>query len=306
MGTVVLSVDAELAWGFHDMESPPEDRIAVSRDAWNWLLTELEYWNIPATWAVVGHLFLNECRAEHNLRTAPNNWFMNDPGGTWQENSLWYAPDLIEAIQESKVDHEIGCHSFSHIPLNHPDITADMFADELATWCEIADTWNISPSSFVYPRNVIGFRPLLASYGFKGYRGRTPLPWWLNGTLQPVTKVASLYRSGAAAPVVKPSVDRYGLVNVPASLYLFGFEGPFATAVEQLTADPIVCAAKRGIEEVAAGTGVFHLWMHPNNLISVRERNRLRTIFAHLDSVRNDDDINIAPMKEVISQYGET
>lgn len=61
VGTVVISLDAELAWGVHDLEDPPATRIERARGSWLDLIEPFEAFEIPATWAIVGHLFLEEC-----------------------------------------------------------------------------------------------------------------------------------------------------------------------------------------------------------------------------------------------------
>ena len=303
MGTVVLSIDAELAWGFHDLPDPPMERIRVARDAWRWLLAELDDWHIPATWAVVGHLFHDECDGRHDSLTVPPGWFDRDPGGTHHDKRRWFGSGLIDAIREAETQHDIGCHTYSHLSINTPGVTAAMFEQELSTFQALAEERDIEATSFVYPRNVIGYRPLLAQYGFRGYRGLPPMPWHFHTPLRPATKAISLYGGEEAAPMVSPRVDEFGLVDVPASLYLYGFEGPLANGMRKLAGDPILRAARRGIERVATQPGVFHLWLHPNNLVSRRERVRLRAILATIDRTRSQRSLTVRTMEEVIDRH---
>lgn len=62
-GTMVVSLDLELCWGRFDKVPVPmleadasEERIQIKR-----LLALLDRYEIPATWAIVGHLMLAGC-----------------------------------------------------------------------------------------------------------------------------------------------------------------------------------------------------------------------------------------------------
>ena len=62
-GTMVVSLDLELCWGRFDKVPVPmleadasEERIQIRR-----LLALLDRYEIPATWAIVGHLMLAGC-----------------------------------------------------------------------------------------------------------------------------------------------------------------------------------------------------------------------------------------------------
>lgn len=303
MGAVVISIDAELAWGFHDRVAPPVDRIRAARPGWKWLIEELDQWQLPATWAVVGHLFLDSCSGRHETLATPPKWFDSDPGGTQTTWNNWYGPDLIAEIKDASVSHDIGSHTFSHLSLGNSEVTPEMLRDDLTKWCELAESWGIRPGSFVYPRNVIGYRPVLADLGFRGYRGRSPVPWYEKTAFQPITKTVSLYSGGASVPIVHPRVDEFGLVDVPASLYLYGFEGSVASGICRLVGDPILKAARTGIETVATEDGIFHLWLHPNNLVSSEDRRRLREILTYIDEIRRVDGLEVYTMNEVIDQY---
>jgi len=50
-------------------------------------------------------------RPPHNA-TWTGDWYMHDPCTNYNDDPLWYAPDLIEQILLSRVPHEIGTHSF--------------------------------------------------------------------------------------------------------------------------------------------------------------------------------------------------
>ena len=291
MGSVVISVDAELGWGFHDYDEPPVDRVENGRRGWQTLLALFDRFEVPATWAVVGHLLLDDCDGVHADHPSPPNWFERERT-TWRDRpDLRFGPDLVEAIRDSPTDHEIGSHSFSHVIFTDPAVT-DRIADaECRRARQLGREWNLDLESFVYPRNEVGHRDALAGAGFRTYRGRTPIPSSLRHTLESLARGRSL--------LVNPSVDEYGLVNVPASTFCFAFEGRMRSIAELVWDDPIVHLAKSGIDQAVDGDGVFHLWLHPNNLTTQRDVHRIRRILAYVDRRRTDSSLTVETMGAV-------
>lgn len=282
MGSIVISIDAELAWGFHDLDTLPQRRINGARTAWYRLLDLFDQFEVPATWAIVGHLLLDRCDGEHRAHPAPPNWFGRDPGGDATSQPNWFGRDLIEAIRTATVDHEIGCHSFSHVEFGAPETKRELAAAELRESVAAAASLGISLRSFIFPRNNVGHRNVLAEHGFTCYRGSAPRR--IDHTpLRPAVKLA-----GVTPPIVTPSIDEYGLVNIPPSLDLYGFEGIARSITERTIGDPIVRQSRRGIEKAADSDGIFHMWLHPNNLTEEVDFKRLQQVLAHLDRRRGD------------------
>jgi len=299
MGSVVLSLDAELAWGFHDADSLPEDRIAAARESWLDLLDLFDEFGVPATWAVVGHLLLETCDGEHADHPTPDGWFDRDPGTSASRDEEWYGPDLVEAIEDAKADHEIGSHTFSHVEFGHT--TREVASAEMREAVEVAERGGRSVDSVVFPRNYVGHRDVLAAYGVKCYRGVKPRRWYDRGPLGSAAKLVG-WPTGAISPtLVQPEEDEYGLINIPASLYLFGFEGRARTAAERVTDDPVVRMAKRGIDRAATEGGVFHLWLHPNNLTDQRDFDRMRAVVEYAARARDESGLDIETMGSIAS-----
>ncbi len=280
MGSVVVSVDAELGWGFHDLESPPRHRVEAGRRGWRSLLSLFDRYDVPATWAVVGHLMLEDCDGRHHDHPAPPTWFERERTAWADRPDLRFGRELVGELLASPVDHEFASHSFSHV-LFGADWTSRRLADaETRRAREVAADWGLEPTSFVYPRNDVGHREALAKSGFTAYRGRTPTPEGIRAILETGL--------GGKSLLVEPHVDRHGLVNVPASLFLFGFEGRLRSVAEPVFGDPMVQTARRAIDQATAGDGVCHLWVHPNNLTHPRDDDRMRAILAHVDRRRAD------------------
>lgn len=300
MGSVVLSVDAELGWGHHDLDSPPERRVEAGRPGWRALLDLLDTFSIPATWAVVGHLFLSECDRAHAAHPIDDGWFSRERDEWADRPDLRFAPELIAEIAEADPDHEIGCHTFSHVEFGREETTPTVARAELVASLEAAAELDVpaAMTSVVFPRNNVGHRDVLAEWGFTCYRGVR------SGSDAP--GASALRKIGnatlGAPPLVQPSVDEFGLVNVPASMYLFGFEGAVRRMCERLWEDPIVSAARRGINAAAKNDGIFHIWLHPNNLVTEADVERVRAVLAHVAHRRVLGDLRVETMSEVAAR----
>mgnify|MGYP006276034781 CR=1 FL=1 len=297
MGSVVLSLDAELAWGFHDRETMPTDRVTAARESWLRLLDTFDDHDIPATWAVVGHLMLDSCDGDHDSHPTPDGWFDRDPGTGESRDEQWYGRKLVDAIEEADADHEVASHTYSHVEMGHT--SREVASAEIRECVELAEERGLSVDSVVFPRNYVGHRDVLAAYGVKAYRGTQPRRWYDRGLLGSMAKLLG-WPTGTVSPtLVTPEEDEYGLVNVPASLYLFGFEGRGRSAVERVTDDPIVSMAKRGIDRASAENGVFHMWLHPNNVTDERDFERMEAILSYLAQVRDTTPLRVETMESI-------
>lgn len=298
MGSVVLSLDAELGWGFHDLSSPPVDRVEAGRRGWNRMLELLETFEIPATWAIVGHLMLETCDGVHATHPAPADWFERERTSWRNRPDLRFGSELVDAVIDSPVEHEVGSHSFSHVLFGEPETTSELADAEVKRCVDIADDWGLTLDSFVFPRNDIGHLDRLAAHGFGCYRGSTPTPEGIRSILDVELRDRSL--------LVRPRIDEHGLVNVPASSFLFGFQWPGRSLIESVWADPMVRLACRGIDQAARSSdGVFHAWLHPNNLIDERDDARMRAILEHIDRRRRESDLTVETMGAVARRISD-
>ena len=301
--SVVISLDAELIWGFHNSETIPGERVESARESWRYLLNCFERYSIPATWTIVGHLFLDKCNGTHANHPAGPEWFARDPGGQSNTDSHWFGPDLVREVLESTVEHEIGSHSFSHIEFGHPETTVDQAAAELTYSRYAAKEYDIELESFVFPRNNVGHRSVLSEHGFKCYRGVNPGRWYDETSIRKFGKFVTFAVGTSGPPIVSPEIDEYGLVNIPASLYLFTFEGTAGNIVKTIRGDPVVRQVKLGLEKlVQKEHGVLHLWLHPNNITSEADRTRMEAILSLVSEYRNNKDVTISTMKQVAEQ----
>jgi peptidoglycan/xylan/chitin deacetylase (PgdA/CDA1 family) len=138
---------------------------------------------------------------------------------------------LIPRLVEADTDHDVGCHTFSHVVFSDPRITREVVAAELDAAIEAGRRHGVEYDSFVFPRNAVGYRELLADRGFTTYRGARSLP--PSGVRRSLGKLAAAVDPDRVE-LVAPTVDEYGLVDIRPSLFLFGFEGTLRTAVETM------------------------------------------------------------------------
>ena len=128
VGSLVLSFDTEQIWGSFDHTSAEAwirrypDELGTIRD----MIGILDRHGVSATWAVVGHLFLNECHPGSNGEAHPellhrpsqsrwnHDWLDSDPRTNLDRDPLWYGTNILDAIQGARTPQEIGSHSFSH------------------------------------------------------------------------------------------------------------------------------------------------------------------------------------------------
>ena len=193
---ITISADFELAWAWRyskKSDNPFEFALKKARQArenFPKFLNLFEEFNIPITWATVGHLFLDNCKkGDHDsMSKMPNfndhwdfqhgNWYDFDPCSDFKKSPEWYAPDLIEKILNSDVKHEIGCHSFSHINFKDSVCPAQVADDELKACINIAKKWGIQLKSFVFPGHTNGNYSVLEKNGFTNYRERNKYDLW--------------------------------------------------------------------------------------------------------------------------------
>lgn len=303
MGTVIISLDTELGWGFHDVDLP-EDVLGETPRTWTYLRDLFDTYDVPATWAIAGHLLLDSCERRHSKHPAGERCCERSAGALGPED-VWFEHDLVDDLEAASVDHEIAAHGFTHVHFQHECMDAEFAARELEHCVEAAADRGLDLTSFVFPVNRVGYRDLLADHGFDCYRGVNPAVASRTALQRQVSKLSSATIGTPTPPIVDPDIDEHGLVDVPASLYLFNFPEKYRKPFSLVGEDPVTRQARAGIDEVAETDGVLHLWLHPHNLREPHHFERLRSIVSYLDDRRNDGDLRIDTMAGVASRTRE-
>lgn len=275
-GTMVLSLDFELSWGRFD--KMPIDKLEsdslVERKTIRRLLALMDQYEIPATWATVGHLMLDRCtrdsgghahpeiRPHARYSWMPFEWFRFDPCTEASHAPAWYAPDIVEWIRSSKVRHEIGSHSFGHIYYGDSECTPEMAEADLEAAIETATRRGVELRSFVFPRNRVGHLDVLQKCGVKAYRGQDPMMrGWGKG---PLLRAVHFWHQLWGLPPEPVCAEEVlpGLWNIPGNQFFMPKVG-----VRRLI--PMVCQVRRvkaGINQAIERNELYHLWFHPFNL----------------------------------------
>jgi peptidoglycan/xylan/chitin deacetylase (PgdA/CDA1 family) len=188
-GVFILWIELELAWGLlHRKKINLRKLTKVSirvREILDEIFALLEKYRIPVTWAVVGHLLLDRCERNsglpHSEMPRPHyswlekDWYRYDPCSDLKSAPAWYGRDLMDRIvkyvNESKLSHEIGCHTFSHQLFGDPGCTRDVARKEIEKCIGLMKNYyGIVPKVFAFPRDYVGHLDLLKQYRFIFFR----------------------------------------------------------------------------------------------------------------------------------------
>ena len=164
--SVSISADFEQNWAFRAWPQEVRDQNGVTerKNVPN-IVRILEEYSIPITWATVGHLFLESCDRGASGKAHPTmprplvngrfqgDWYMHDPCSNVSKDPLWYAPDLIQEIIDSKVPHEMGTHTFSHFDFRLQYSTEELVQREIEACKKAMEPFGVQPRSLVFPHN---------------------------------------------------------------------------------------------------------------------------------------------------------
>lgn len=316
-GVFTISIDFELIWGTMDKYGPERFRAACElerREVIDRLLRLFAEFEISATWCIVGHLFLSQCKSE-NGRKHPEivrpthawlqqDWFAHDPCDSEDDDHLFLGRSLVEKIRACAVPQEIGCHTFSHVIFGDAGCSRATAESELTECVRLAREAGIELRSFAFPRDRIGHLDVLREYGMACYRGREP-HWYERRKLpEPIRRLASLggVLIAAEPPLVMPEWQREGIWNIPGSMIYFPNHGfrryiPIALRVRR---------AIKGLKAAARQRKIFHLWFHPTNLADDMEAMfaGLRAILQQANELRAQGGLTILPMGDLVPAAG--
>ncbi|MES1254186.1 MAG: polysaccharide deacetylase family protein [Acidobacteriota bacterium] len=313
-GALVVSLDLELLWGYHDVGindvlrgQCDGARVAIRR-----LLDLFTEYRVPATWAIVGHLYLDRAERDsqgkahpHHPRPVypwvPGDWFDRLPAGDAASCPDWYGRDLVEMIQQAGHPQEIGCHTFSHVIFGDPGCTPEVARAELQQCVTLAHALGIDLKTMVFPRNKVGHLGLVREAGIEVYRGRDVAPFgWLPTSLRDQGTVLSRVLSVPPPPVL-PSRTPEGLVNLPGSMF-------YMAATEWQRFVPMAfrtLVAKRGLRDAARQKAIFHLRLHPEALVFGADRlfAGLADIFDEAERLRRAGHLQMLSVYDAAMQY---
>lgn len=265
----IISLDLELLWGLINAKDKSAKKIInillnnkdKVRKGIDMLLSIFEKYRIPATWATVGHLFLDHCEKidgiphKHMPRPRPD-WYDKDPCTNINKDPLFYGKDIIEKIISSNIEHEIGYHSFSHVIF--PECSREVCEAEIREGIKLAKEFGIKLNSFVFPENKVAHVDILKKYGFKIYRGRVATRYDKDQNII-LRLIYGSFHTFVAYPVEPEWKD--GIWEIKSSMLFFH---PY------FGSHTLLFKAKHGIDRAIKTRRVFHIHMHPHDIVLCR------------------------------------
>jgi hypothetical protein len=294
-GSVTFSLDFEMAWAWQYARTQHKQCVEIGlreRSQVPEILRAFEAFQIGATWATVGHLFLESCSRDGHGIAHPElphvqhfqsrfwsftdgDWYQFDPGTDVRRSPAWYAPDLVERILSAHAGHEIACHGFSHVGLGQSTPPA-IVAAELDACQDAAKRFDLHLGTLVYPGNEAGNFDVIAEKGFTSVRWY-PVSW--AEIALPVRRDDGLWALQGSVCLEAPS-DASNLVRKVSLL-------------------------KRYIDR-AVETGLnAHLWFHPS-LRPGQIGGVLEPILRYCADLREKGDLEIHTMDRLVQQVRRT
>lgn len=308
-GVFIISLDLELAWGSFDIGGLPSFyyKLLQTRRVVDTLLSLFHEYQVPATWAIVGHLFLDHCEAvdgvKHPDMPRPTHswfkedWYAYDPASNIETDPLWYGRDIVEKVMVAEPRQDIGSHSFSHVIFGDEGCSPEVAEAEIAKCVALAQEIGIELKSFVFPRSRGGHYQILRKYGFSCYRA--PRPGWFNAFSGQARRLAKFIDDMLALPPSCATVEEQlpGLWGISASAYYrpangFGTIIPMASRVHK---------SIKGIDKAMSTKGVFHLCLHPCSLGVKTEPlvGGLQKILQYADEQRQKGKLDLLSMSQL-------
>lgn len=319
-GTFLLTVHVELAWGFIERVRIEKWCLRAAekvRDIMGPLLKLVRDYEIPVTWAVLGHLFLDHCKCDrcpHPDMPRPNyswfkgDWYKFDPCSNVRDAPVWYGKDIVQKLfdfaEDNLVEQEIGCHSFSHQMFGDPGCSEELARAEIDKCLALMKIYGISPKTFAFPLGSVGYTNLLKEKGFAAFCSDIPnivKPPSLERSPQNVfRKYASLgielmnYYLLQPPPVAVPKQVLPGLWDVPNSMCF--------NKKRNVSMDLVVLKAKKGIERAVRERKCFHMFTHLHNfgVDSISVLRSFEDVLSYADKKRKKGKLQIATVRKLV------
>jgi peptidoglycan/xylan/chitin deacetylase (PgdA/CDA1 family) len=263
---VVVSLDFELRWGVLSMLGADMGRYRRNIEGVDEVVPRLlEMFasrGIRATWATVGAL---ACRDWDEWRArAPRPPRYEHPTLRWRADypeldptgRLHFAPHLVDAIVRVE-GQELASHSFGHLFFREPGVTRDdAVADTAAAVRVLQEKWDVTPRSFVFPRNQIAHTDVLSEHGIVCWRANPTVFYWNAATISEQSALVRLLRF---ADAVSPCGRRAAASATHRASYFIRLGLP--QTLWRLHRRRIVRDAKHLRDDET-----LHLWVHPHNI----------------------------------------
>lgn len=296
--TFVISIEVELGWGTHDLED--FTHLSDNGEAERWYLDRFldiaDRHSIPVTFDVVGELF-NGAQDYQGTSVYPEGWLKQRT----EEKGLFYAPDMIDAIDDSETDHEVCTHTQTHILFD--EISRDVAAADLERAQKThANRYGSRTKSIVPPRHQEPDKDLLIENDFEIVRLARPR--------QSSTRPGRFWELAFSLPhahtpkisdgVVETYGTRYPSLTVPTLRR--GQVDPhavFERIPRRVREKMYRYGVKRALDKASENDQVVHLWSHVFDFSTDRQISHIDKL---LEMVSDRDDVNTVTMAQLNSE----
>jgi hypothetical protein len=319
-GVFLISLDFELHWGVFDKRDR-EARMhcyAAMQKVVPAMLDLFRKYDIHATWATVGSLFLND--EEDWLKYAPSLQpayvnakyssysFARQFGLKGKKSEAHFAAGLVKMIADAP-GQEMATHTFSHYYCLEKGQTVPQFEADLQAAQRVAmDKIGKPLTSLVFPRNQYGgaYLEACARNGITAVRTNPDNWFWTSIGNDDTSFVRRLFRTGDVfVPLGAKSTFPIGQVKqssvempvcIPASRLLRQYD-PSLQAMNRIRLRRIM----NEMTYAAQHNECFHLWWHPENFgFHPRESLvELGQILEHFHTLREQCGFQSKTMDEV-------
>jgi hypothetical protein len=264
-GSFTLSLDCEGLWGMADQQAvvrTGQINDLALRQTYEFINRTLGDAGLQATAAFVTcfaaeiDAVLSEIHAIEQLACYSPKWFANVlPALKAGRTAGWNGAAYFRSLKQA--GHEMAWHGATHLPLTAqtPAQAVDL---EIQLAKRLFADLGHSPSSIVFPRNLVGHLALLRSAGFSTYRSNPSSSFFGRvGSLASEWNILDTRVSGKPVLINEWHVSPAGFfLNWPSGIRSLV---PIAVTVQRWKS-LLRCAAAQG--------GYVHMWFHPHNLIT--------------------------------------
>ncbi|MEP7250734.1 MAG: polysaccharide deacetylase family protein [Ginsengibacter sp.] len=276
-GYFTISLDFELYWGMRDVQSLEsyQEHIRNVHFVVPELLKLFNKYDIHATWAIVGFLYLKD--KEELVKRFPAEL----PGYTGHqfnpytyilnnglEKEYHFAPASIELIKNTP-NQEIGTHTFCHYYTLEAGQTHRQFQKDIEAAISIQSAVAQTCQSIVFPRNQYDVEHLkiIKKLKINFYRGNQkfwlydPKPFYKENIWLRLIRLADAYIniSGHNTFVLEKCND-----DVPLNVRSSRFLRPYTHRLRSLE-NLRFRRIQRSMQHAAKHNENYHLWWHPHN-----------------------------------------
>lgn len=287
-----LSLDCEGLWGMADQQAVvAAGRInnAALRNTYEFVHRTLGASGLKATMAFVTCFAAdpNAVRAQmatlEQLACHSPGWFAHLlPALRAGQTDGWNGNAYYKALMQA--GHEMAWHGATHMPLTQQTPVAAVKQETRLAQALFADLGQ-SPTTIVFPRNLVGHLTLLRDAGFNTYRASPP--GGIGGRIASLMNEWNVLDNRVAG---KPAlVDGWNVS--PAGFFLNWPSGVRAMVPVAVTMQRWKSLLRSAVKQ----GGYVHMWFHPHNLITAPA---MKMAFAEImrevgQLVRTGDIVNL-------------